>query len=831
MPRSRSAAPPAPDWLADYRPDQRGSDLYADCPPATAAHWRTMAGGMAALDDAGGPGGSIQDQIDRQIRDMGLTFRMTGDEVERDWPLAPMPLMIGAAEWEGIEAGVVQRARLLETIIADIYGAPDQGGGQLVANRHLPAAALTGSPYFARKMLGMQPSSDRWLHVCAMDLTRGPDGQWCVLADRVRLASGVGYALENRLALSRATGTLLGDINARRLASFFTDMRDGLALDCARERPRIALLTPGRLNQSYPEQAYLARYLGLPLVEGRDMVVNGDRLFVRTIAGPKRIDALWRWIDTNALDPLNFDVRSTLGVPDLLSTLPEGTLIANWPGVEVVESRAMAAQMDRLCALLLNETPILRAAQSWWCGDDDGAAHVAEHFDNLLIAPAFGTAEGLGRNETVRGAALPPDRRAAILAAMARRPMDYCGQAALPLGTTPVLVDDTLAPRPFSLRVFAARDGRGNWTVMPGGFARILSSGDEANPLIGMGDLSADVCVVDDTPKPAHSATTLSEAPVVYRGGAILASQSADNLFWFARYCERAEFTLRILRAILGSSIDADAGPAHQAGVARTLITLLHGSGAIPASARQLPVIDLCASALEEADLPGGVTTLIRRLQETGRTLRQRFARDFWLIASRPMPVLDDTHPQSMLQVIKDLLERLSALSGLIAENMMRGPAHAFIDMGRRVERALSICRVTRGLAQSGEAGLNVLLDLCDSQITYRSRYLTGAAPLPVLDLVLLDPDNPRSLAFQVQALVDHIAALPPLDDSHLPERTLLDARAILAPLQARAVADIDSKTLQEIEIQLLALSDRMAERYFLPGEKVETRQQGSMLS
>jgi len=574
MPRTRTLPAPAPDWLARYQPEGAGSDLYAQCAPGTAAHWRVMARGLAALDDEGSAGGSVQEQIGRQIRDMGLTFRMAGDEAERAWPLSPMPLMIGAREWATIEAGVIQRADLLETIIADVYGP-----GTLVAQRHLPAAVLTGSPYFARKMLGVAPPAGHALHVCAMDITRGPDGRWCVLADRVRLASGIGYALENRLALSRATGTLLGDIHARRLATFFADMREGLAADCARDRPRIALLTPGRLNQSYSEQAHLARYLGLPLVEGRDLVVNGDRLFVRTIAGPKRIDALWRWIDTNALDPLSFDVRSTLGVADLMSTLPGGTLVANWPGAEVVESRAMAAQMERLCWHLLGQSPILGNMQSWWCGDPDSAAHVAGQLDTLLIAPAFGGAEGLAGGEAVPGAGLSAERRAHLLAAMRRRPMDYCGQVPVPLGHTPALVEvgqgqRALVPRPFALRVFAARNAQGAWTVMPGGFARILPRGDEAKALIGMGDLSADVCVVDDTPQPAHIGA-LAEAPVVYRGGAILASQSADNLFWFARYGERAEFTLRVLRAILGSSIDADAGPAHQTAVGRTLIALL----------------------------------------------------------------------------------------------------------------------------------------------------------------------------------------------------------------------------------------------------------------
>lgn len=819
MPRSR-ALPAAPDWLTAYQPSGAASDLYASAAPQTAAHWRTMARGLAALGDQSG---GVHEQIARQIRDMGLTFRVAGDEAERDWPLTPMPLIIGGEEWQAIEAGVIQRADLLERIIGDIYG-----HGQLVAQRHLPAPILTGSPYFARKMPGMAPPSGHWLHVCAMDLTRGPDGQWCVLSDRVRLATGIGYALENRLAFSRATGSLLSDIHARRQAGFFSALREGLARDCQRDRPRIALLTPGRLNQSYSEQAHLARYLGFPLVEGRDLVVNSDRLFVRTIAGPKRVDALWRWIDTNALDPLSFDARSSLGVPDLMSALPGGAVVANWPGAEVVESRAMAMQMERLCPLLLGQPAMLKSAPGWWCGQDGALAHAEKHLDDLLIAPAFGSAEGLG-SQPVVGASLTPERRAALLVAMRQRPMDYVVQTLLALGQTPTLVEQQLVPRPFSLRVFAARDGQGRWQVMPGGFARILPGDDETPGLIGTGDLSADVCIAD-AQKQSSVGHTMLDAPGVVRGGAILASQSADNLFWFTRYAERAEFTLRLLRALLGGSIEADAS-AHQAGVGGVLINLLHAGGAVRAQGMGEPTLDICADALTEGDLPGGIPSLIRQLQNTGRALRQRFARDFWLIASRPVPRLRDQHPQTMLEVIEELLERLSALSGLIAENMMRGPAHAFIDMGRRIERALSICRVTRGLQASGQEGLNVLLELCDSQITYRSRYLSGAAPLQVLDLVLLDPDNPRSLAFQVEALVQRISGLPPLDDRNLPEQTLLDARAILAPLQAQAIADVDSGTLHAIEIQLLSLSDRISERYFLPNETVAPRQQGALLS
>ena len=827
--------PPEPqDWLASYGAGASKGDLYRGASPQVSAQWAAMATGLARL--SGGEGASIQDQVARQIGDLGLTFRVAGDADERIWPLTPMPLIVGAEEWATVEAGLIQRVTLLERLAADIYGPQN-----LVKDGHLPAALIAGSPWFARRMIGLPAKAGHFLHVYAADLARGPGGQWRVLGDRLRLANGIGYALENRLAISRSTGTLLGDINARRLASFFADLRAGFAADCQRERPRIALLTPGRHNQSYPEQAHLARYLGLPLVEGRDLVVSDDKLYVRTIAGPKRIDAVWRWIDTNALDPLSFDSRSQLGVPDLACAWSRGGLeMVNWPGVEVLESRALSAFLPRLFGQILGQDPILPNIATWWCGQAKEADIVRQRLDDLVIAPAFGfAAEGLPGPGSCAGASLNAEQRATLLDAIHRRPMDYCGQEIVQLSTTPALIGEALVPRPFTIRAYVARDGAGNWVVMPGGFARLSSSGELLNSLMGKGDLSADVCIVDPEAlsrsevQSRHIAPPLESTPQIRRGGGILASQAADNLFWFSRYGERAEVTLRILRSLLGSSIEVDGSPAQNAGASTTLVHLLYLWGAISAETARQPLPQLCRAALAESHLPGGVAGLMRRGHDVGLSLRQRFSRDFWHIASQPMPPIHNDHPQSLLDLAKNLIDHFSALSGQIAENMMRDAAFAFLDMGRRLERALSICRITRQLGDEASEpdDLNILLDLCDSQITYRSRYLAGALRGPVLDLVLLDPDNPRSLVYQVKAMVDHIAALPSLMQNHVPEQPLRDARAILAPLQTLTIEDVTSDKLQEIETRLLALSDAIATRYFLPFETPESREQGTLLA
>lgn len=813
--------------LSDYAPSSPQGDLYCDSPADVAAKWAQVANRLLTLSQ--GPQGNIQEQVAREIQEFGLTFRQTGDEDERPWPLGPMPLLVGTAEWNKVAEGLIQRAELLETILADIYGPQ-----KLVADGHLPAALVAGSSHFAPKMMGVAPPGGRYLHVYAADLARGPDGQWRVLADRTRLATGIGYALENRLALSRTTGSLLSDINTRRQASFYSALRQGIAANCRRDEPRIALLTAGRYNQSYPEQAHLARYLGLPLVEGRDLTVADDKLFVRTIAGPKRIDAIWRWIDTRHIDPMAFDAHSQIGVPDLFQAWSAGSVaVVNWPGVGVVESRAFSAFIPRLATKLLGASLKLPNVATWWCGQDREAEIVERRFDNLVISSAFGGhVAGLPGGRGRPGAQFSPQERQALFAAMALRPVDYCGEEIVNLSTTPALIDDQFAPRPFTIRAFVARDADGAWQVMPGGFARLSSSGDLRTSLMGDGDLSADVCVVDEVPVQQDSLLGGGVTPEIRRSGGILASQAADNLFWFSRYAERAEMTVRVIRCLLDSPMDVDGGAGRGAQSVARLVNILVQGGAIDASQIALPLTQICSTAFGKGAHIGDVATLIARTRDIGRGLRDRMSTDFWRVANRAVPGFDSVHAESLLNASNILIERLSSLSGLAAENMMRSPAWRFFDMGRRLERSLNLCRLARQFGCDGAStdDLSTLLDLCDSQIVYRSRYLTGPMRGAVIDLVLLDPQNPRSLLFQLTQLTEHLADLPLLAETGVPERPLREGRAMLAQLHSLEAANFDETTIKDIEVRLLALSDALSQRYFLQIDRPDRSAQDSLL-
>ncbi|MBB3981184.1 putative circularly permuted ATP-grasp superfamily protein/putative alpha-E superfamily protein [Sphingobium fontiphilum] len=814
------------DWASDYLGRAPAGDLFAAAPAETRDHWRAMMARLSTTTQ--GRPAALAELIERQAVDLGMAFRLTGDQQERAWPLSPLPLLVGASEWALIERGLSQRAELLERVLSDIYGAQ-----ALISDGSLPAAIVTGSPHHWPVVNGVRPPGDHHLHFYAADLARGPEGEWRVLADRVRTPVGVGYALENRLALSRATGDLMALMHTRRLAPFFADMRRGLAADCARAEPRIGLLTPGRFNQSYAEQAHLARYLGFLLVDGEDLIVSEGQLYVRTIQGLKRVDGLWRWMDSRFLDPLAFDGRSTIGVPDLFDACQHGRLmLSNWPGAGVIESRAFAAFMPRLSEALTGEPLILPNIATWWCGQDAEHDHVADHLDDLVIGSAFDReVAGLEGRHFLPGSAMAPERRDRLLRAMARRPMDYVGQEVVRLSTTPAIVDGDLTPLPFTLRVFVARDGDGQWKIMPGAFARLAAHGDIRAALMGEGDLSADMCVIDAAPVPPDSLLGSSGQPAIRRVVGMLPAKAADNLYWLGRYIERAESTLRIVRAIVGGSLEADMGLALDMATKDRLLEALVSRGAIASTAG--PIGALCATAMGDAAQPGSARALMTAIATIGAGLRDRLAVDFWRIVRLPLPHFDAGSTESLLEASSKLIDRLSALSGLAAENMLRTDGWRFHDMGRRIERAINACRLASAFGgdSASDDDLSVLLDLNDSQISYRNRYLAGPSLLPVRDLVLLDPANPHSLAFQVARLAEHLAVLPVLARDGLPEIPQRLSGALAAELAPMTGDNLTMDAVEDLEYRLLTLSDAIGQRYFLQYRKTDKAEGSALLS
>ncbi|MEO0642656.1 MAG: circularly permuted type 2 ATP-grasp protein [Pseudomonadota bacterium] len=813
---------PETDSLAYYAPHAPAADLYTQSHPDIRKAWHDLAKGFAG--QCQGDLQRLQNYLDRQVEDLGLAFRITGDEQERPWPLGPMPILIASDEWERVTGGLIQRAELLERVIADLYG--DQS---LIKDGHLPAAVVSGSNDFARRLVGMKPKGGYFMNTYSVDLARGPTGEWRVLADRVRFPIGIGYAVENRQALARVTGGLLASIGTRPHRGFFNALRRGIASQCQRDDPRIALLTPGRFNQSYPEQASLARQLGFSLVEGRDLTVRDGRLYARTIAGLKRIDGLWRWITTRDLDPLNFDARSQIGVPNLIAAAMNNLVVTNWPGSGVVESRAMPAFLPRLARSMLGEQLALPNAATWWCGSENERAYVLSHLDDLVVSSAFRRPIiGLSDGHTRPGATFSGEERAALERGMAARPMDYTAQEIVHLSTTPALAGGRFEARGFTLRAFLARDENGDWVPLQGGFGRVSEQGDLRTSLMGLGDISTDVCIIEPQRPAAPEAVLEPTAREIRREQGLLPSQAADNLFWLGRYGDRALQTTRIVRVLI-DQIAMSGEPPDVPSTANRLTKLLFNLGAVPRPAKDVPLVEMAALALGNTRSTGSVCTLIQREQQLARILRDRLSRDSWRAVQRSMPAFRTGDIDSMAIACDRLIERHATLSWLLSDGMSRGPEWQFLNMGMSLERASMILQATQAIIPGSASAddLTALLDLVDCQSLYRSRYLTMPYIPRVLDMVLLEAAQPRGLAFQISKIDKHLSAIPPLRTDGMTETPLRMVRQLRAKIDGLEAVDIGPLDLQALRDDIAEVSEAISERYFLqadPSNEVRTK-------
>ena len=812
-----SAARRLSGWLRGYRPLQGIPDELIDAMGRPRDQWLSFLGELAEYRED-----EFKARFDlatRHIRDTGVSYRIYGEEIERSWPLGSLPLILDKREWAQIAEGVEQRARLMEALLRDIYGE-----ARLLADGALPAAALTGSVDFVRAMRGVRPAGGNFLQLYAVDLGRGPDGRWWVLDDRTQAPSGAGYSLENRLVLSRAYPNLYNAMNVHRLAPFFDAFRKGLAATADRTDPRICLLTPGPYSETYFEQAHLARYLGFLLVEGDDLVAREGKVYVRTIAGLKRADVILRRVDADFIDPLELNSGSHLGVPGLLEAIRAGGVaLLNMPGSGVLESKALLGFLPRLCRRMLGEDLEMPNVATWWCGQAREREMVERHLDELALAPAFNVADApLGRPRML--ADMTPKEREAVLARLRDRPGDFVGQEVVRLSTMPVLRDGRLEPAPFVLRVYAAWTPQG-WQIMPGGFCRTSERTDVRAISMGEDARTADVWVIDDKPVDKMTLLASKDDVKVRRIMGNLPSRAADNLFWLGRYLERAEATLRLVRSLCTSLMDPESAIHGSGDTLVGLQQLLIDWGALDEEALGGRALDAARDALHDVKAFGSVIYLVRGARRTASSMRERLSADFWaqlthleeeLTAGAQNPLSE----AEALQQVESALQILAALAGLAQENMNRVAGWRFLDMGRRLERGINTCRLARTFASDAATtdDLDLLLDLADSQITYRARYLVGLALTPVRDMIMLDPFNTRSLAFQVEALKTHLSVLPALQVDGMMEEPLKLLLPLATQVETTDAAELTIEKMQAAEHCLLRLSGAIADRFFQQG-------------
>ncbi|MER8484533.1 circularly permuted type 2 ATP-grasp protein [Mesorhizobium sp. M1322] len=739
-------------------------------------------------------------RADQYLRDAGVYYRVydKAGANEREWPLAHVPLLIEEQEWAAISAGLVQRAELFEETIADIYGP-----NRLVEKGILPAGLIAASPEYLRPVVGTRPASGHFLHFCAFELGRGPDGRWWVLGDRTQAPSGAGFALENRVATTRALSDIYGEMHVHRLAGFFRRFRDALNGMAKASGGRVAILTPGPLNETYYEHAYIARYLGIMLLEGEDLTVSGDRLMVRTVSGLAPVSVLWRRLDAAFADPLELRPDSQIGTPGLVEAIRGGAVsVVNALGSGLMETRALFAFLPKISRELRNEELLLPSVATWWCGRDADRDHVLANLDRMVIGPALSTRLAFEDDDCTRlGSALVAGERAELIARIERDGGDFVGQEAVTLSTTPVYAGGWLEPRPAALRVYLARTPEG-WTVMPGGFARVGFSLDPTAIAMQRGGQAADVWVVSDRPVERETLLPQEHDSFTRTMPGSLPSRAAENLTWLGRYIERSEDTVRILRA--------------------------HHVRLAEASDPDMPLLADIRDHLEPFGIdvaaaipPGLIGTLDSAVYSAGQ-IRDRFSPDGWLalkdlsktihqFATTVAPGDDATRAMTVI------LRKLAGFSGLLHENMYRFTGWRFLEIGRRLERGIQIARtlarLTRAAAPDG--ALDMMLEIGDSVMTHRRQYPVQAGRRTVIDLLVLDPLNPRSILFQLERLKAEIALLPAVGGEGHMSPAAKEILQLNTAIAIKEPSDMTAKALDDLANEIGGLYNSLAKAYF----------------
>ncbi|MBB4286744.1 circularly permuted type 2 ATP-grasp protein [Roseospira goensis] len=782
---AETPAVPGSSWLCyESRPGVYDEMVAAD--GTVRPHWRDLVAHLDAL--GAGEIGRRADRARRLIRDNGVTYNVYGDPAGQDraWSLDPVPLLIDEADWLSIERAMVQRAQLLNAVLADLYGPR-----HLLSEGILPAALVHANPAYLRPLVGARPSGGVFVHLLAVDLARAPDGRWWVVDTRSEMPSGIGYALENRVIMNRVLPDVLRALPVHRLAQHLTEVRDSLIRRAppTREHPRVVLWTPGPFNETYFEHVYLARYMGFTLVEGEDLTVRDGRVFLKTLEGLQPVDVILRRNESSFCDPLELKGESTLGAPGLVEAAHERTVsLANALGAGLAESPGLMPFLPSLCHRLLGEELLMPSVATWWCGQPRERGYVLDQMPDLAVRSAFHATGPISR-----GALMDPASRAALRRDIEHRPYAWVGQEAVSPSTAPVWTDGRLEPRPLVLRVHVcAHDG--GYSVMPGGLARVSGAADDESVSMQRGGGSKDAWVLSERPVGLPPRPRPGEqVPTVVRGVRDLPSRVADDLFWLGRYVERCDNTARLLRCLIGRLAETGAGSGEVAVILGMLWPMGHPPFTSPAGAGAAEH-DRTVRAILDANMdpsnPRGLAALALNVHRVGVRVRDRLSIDTWRAINALIDALglgaytsavpsEPGVPQTPAPgappplTLEDAGPRLSAvlmpvqvITGLANENMTRGLGWRFLDTGRRIERALHMLALFEGVARTDsaarEAALEAALEVADSQMTYRARYLEAPQTVPVLDVLLADESNPRSLAYQLVRLGLHMDSLAP---------------------------------------------------------------------
>ncbi|MCB5191260.1 circularly permuted type 2 ATP-grasp protein [Methylobacillus arboreus] len=785
--------------------------------------------------------------IRHQVRENGVTYNVYADTkgLQRPWGLDILPFILPQEEWQTIESAVIQRATLMNAILNDIYGPQ-----QLMQDGLLPPALVHGHAGFLRPCHGIRLPDDYALHMYAVDMARSPDGQWWVVGDRTQAPSGAGYALENRVIISSAFPELFRDLNVQRLGGFFSSMRDSLAYwghqvatnQSANnpqinplgdgEHPLIVLLTPGPYNETYHEQSYLAGYLGFPLVQGSDLTVRNGIVWMKTLSGLRPVHAILRRLDDDFCDPLELNPDSLLGVPGLNDAARRGNvLIANSLGSNLLQTGALLGFLPNLCQHLLGQSLLMPSVATWWCGEPQALETVISNLENLVIKPAFPQI----REVPIFGDDLSPTQRAELEQKLRNNPQNYVAQEQVEISQAPVWSDSepaSLKASAIGLRVYACATPQG-YVVMPGGLTRVGSTQDERVLSMQRGGTSKDTWIISPADNDYRSLLRKSTSSQdLIHSNIHLSSRMVENLFWFGRYSVRNHHYTRLLRTAIRRLLEFSSTQRSTEWPTIQALCTWYGLMAMEKPEDHQDAPELNDESIEALLISGifsidqGQPSLANHMQQfftLAFNLRERLSSDNWRSINQmvkrfglalPSPTLADA-----ILLLDETSTSLVTLAGFALDGMTRDQGWRFLSIGRRIERLQLLCTLLRNaLIMPPESNLEWLLELCDSIVTYRSRYAAQAEWLPALDLLLLDENNPNSMTFQLKGLIKYLSQISTTYGSggegpfieQLSTLRTLDPDTHLSPGNSELIAWLNNTFEASV-----TLSDALSHRFF----------------
>lgn len=842
--------PTSAELFAAYRPSPTGYDEFCSETGQPRPQWNYLAPALGAL----GATGLQQRQQDarRLLRDNGVSYNIMGDvqELDRPWQLDPIPLPIASDEWRSIERGLLQRAELLRCVLRDLYGPRE-----LFRKGILPPELVYSQPGFLRPCMALPLVNERYaLPLYAADLARTANGATIVINDRTQAPPGAGYALENRLVLSRVLPSLFRDAHVHRLALYFRTLRNTLSNMAWRrsDEVRIVVFSPGSMSETYFEHAFLARYLGYTLVEGADLTVRDGQVWLKTLDGLQTVDVILRFVDDVLCDPLELRQDSAFGVAGLLQAVRSRSVsMANPLGSGVLENPALAAFLPTLAQYFLGEQLLLASPPTYWCGLAQQCDHVLANLDTLVIQSTLHTSN----SAPLIGSALDQQQRAQLRHQILAQPYHYSAQEPVKLSTMPVFTAAGLQPRPLVLRSFLVATDT-DYLALPGGLARVAGNIDDPVASVQDGGISKDTWLLASEPiQQVSLLPTLGQHPQFVKGQGELPSRVAENLFWLGRYSERGESIIRLLRVVLLNLLEPDeivTEAQNQACLQTLLRALTHLTLTYPgfvgegAAARLAQPDEELLSIFLDPKRNGSLSNNLNALLYAARSVRDRISPDMWRVINS----IDDGLQQlqtrrterlgfsgserstlnSALDTLNQLLTAFAAFTGLAIDSMTHGQGWRFLLIGRRLERAQQTLPLLRVMLVDATADaallLEALLSICDSLMTYRSRYRSQVQAGATLDLLLLDETNPRSLSYQLRHIHDDLHTLPGSDrlfpyktsDKRLALKALTSLR--LAEIERLAVVSNDEpaplhELLDELADLLSDLSDAITASYF----------------